>query len=158
LASGGKIIMDYEKLENDLARESLSLASTSSRGKAFILDELLISTLVMIAFWDKISGAVSITESIEAVNSLFMVIVVLKIAYQSVFVYMYGATLGKIWQKIMVVEVRDFYRPSLLVAINKAIIRIFSEWVMYFGFIWAYMNDNKQTWHDKVGKTIVIDV
>lgn len=150
--------MDYEKLDNDLARENLTLASVNSRLKAFIADELLISALVIVAFWDRISSAVSITESIEAVNSLFMVIVILKIAYQTVFTYMYGATLGKIWQKIMIVEVADFHKPSLPVAINRAIVRIFSEWFMYLGFLWAYMNEGKQTWHDRVGKTIVIDV
>ena len=150
--------MDYEKLDNDLARENLTLASISSRTKAFVIDELLISALVMIAFWDKISSSASIEESIAAVNSLFMVIVMLKIVYQAVFVYMYGATLGKIWQKIMVVQISDFYKPSLPVSVNRAIVRIFSEWFFYLGFVWAFLNDSRQTWHDKVGKTIVIDV
>ncbi len=150
--------MDYEKLENDLARENLTLAPLSKRLKAFIADEFLLSALVLVAFWDRINSAVSVTESIEIVNSLFMVIVLLKIAYQAIFTYMYGATLGKIWQKIIIVEIGDFYKPSLATAINRAIVRIFSEWFMYFGFAWAYLNEGKQTWHDKVGKTIVIDV
>ena len=150
--------MDQERLENDLGRENLTLAQLSKRARAFIVDELLIAFVVVAAFWESISNAASITESMMVVNSLFMVIIILKIAYQSIFTYMYGATLGKIWQKIMVVEVGDFYKPSLPTAITRSIVRVFSEWFMYLGFIWAYMNDSKQTWHDKVGKTIVIDV
>lgn len=150
--------MDIEKLENDLVREGLSLAPVSKRLKAFIVDEVLISALVLIAFWENLTAAASVTESAQAVNSLFMVIVSLKIAYQTIFTYMYGATLGKIWQRIMVVNEDDFYKPTLVIALIRAIVRVFSEWFMYAGFLWAYVNPAKQSWHDKLGKTIVIDV
>ncbi|MCV6607774.1 MAG: hypothetical protein OIF32_06135 [Campylobacterales bacterium] len=56
--------MDFEKLENDLTRENLTLASTSKRGRAFVIDEVLISFLVIIAYWDRISTATTMNESI----------------------------------------------------------------------------------------------
>lgn len=150
--------MDIEKLENNLVREGLSLAPVSKRLKAFIVDELLISALVLVAFWDSLASASSVTESAQAVNSLFMVIITLKVAYQGIFTFMYGATLGKIWQRIMIVNEDDFYKPNLTISLIRSFTRVFSEWFMYAGFAWAYVSPAKQTWHDKLGKTIVIDV
>jgi len=40
----------------------------------------------------------------------------------------------------------------------RATVRIFSEMFFYFGFFWAFTNEFKQTWQDKIGRTIVIDV
>ena len=150
--------MDYDKLERDLSREDLQLASISKRVKAFVVDELLILAIVMIAFWDKLAQTSSVIEFAEAITSLFMVIILLKIIYQGVFTYLYGATLGKIWQRIIIINIEDFHRPNFTICFVRAVGRVFSEWFLYIGFAMAYLNPAQQSLHDKLGKTIVIDV
>ena len=146
-----------EQLERDLARENLSLASLSKRTRAFVADELLISLLVVLAFADRFTSTEDPMAIIDAVNSLFMVIMIMKTAYQTVFTYMYGATLGKMWQKIIVVETGDFGKPSFTTALNRALVRIFSEALFYFGFLWAWFDPKRQGWHDKIGRTLVLN-
>lgn len=146
-----------EKLERDLLREELTIAGNSKRIKAYVIDELLISLIVFIAFWERFSNEENIEVVIQTINSLFLVVIVLKIVYHTLFVYLYGATIGKIVAKCAVVSFDDFARPGLMSALARANMRIVSEMVFYFGFLWAFMNEEKQTWHDKIARTIVID-
>jgi uncharacterized RDD family membrane protein YckC len=146
-----------EKLERDLYRENLSIAPTSKRIKAYVIDEVLISLIVFAAFWDKLANEEDFLVVMETINSLFFVIIGLKIAYQTLFVHLYGATIGKIVTRTLVVAYDDFSKPTLMAAFMRATVRIFSEMFFYFGFAWAFFNDEKQTWHDKSARTLVID-
>ena len=146
-----------EKLENDLARENLSIASSFKRAKAYVIDDLLISLIVFIAFYDTISNENDILIILQTINSAVISIMFLKIAYQILFIYMYGATIGKMFCKIITVSTLDLAKPSFNQAVIRSVIRIFSEALFYFGFIIAFLNPYKQTWHDKLAKTIVID-
>lgn len=147
-----------EQLERNLVRENLSLASTNQRVKAFIVDELLISLVIVIAFFNEISSAPTVTQAIESVNNMVLAVIALKVLYQSIFIAMYGATLGKIWQKIFVITIDGFEKPQFFTAFLRANVRIISEWFFYFGFIWAYLNPNRQTWQDKIARTIVVNI
>ena len=82
--------------------------------------------------------------------------IILKIIYQTFFVYQYGATLGKLAMKIKVIEIRTQSNPSFASSLNRAIFRIISEMFFYLGFLWGMMDPLKQTWHDKTAKTLVI--
>lgn len=144
------------KLEQNLVRENLSLAPLSKRLKAFIADELLISLVVFVAFFGDLSSASTIEESIAALNGAITAVIALKVLYQAIFISVYGATLGKIWQKIFVITEQGFDKPSFFVAFIRANVRILSEWLFYFGFIWAYLNPQKQTWQDKFARTVVV--
>jgi len=145
------------KLERDLAREGLEIASSSKRVKAYVIDELLISLIIFASFWSKFANEEDIVVIMETINSLFLIIIALKVVYHTIFVYMYGATIGKIVTKIVLVSSDDFSKPSFMSALTRAVVRIFSEMFFYFGFVWAFFNDERQTWHDKSAKTIVID-
>jgi len=76
-------------LEDDLLREQLTVASISKRTKAYLIDELLISLIVFIAFWDGLTSQTDVLATIELVNSLFGIIIVLKILYQTIFIHIY---------------------------------------------------------------------
>ena len=146
-----------EKLENDLARENLTIANNFSRVKAYIIDDLLISLIVFAAFYDTLSSEGDIIGVLQTINSAVVWIMVLKIAYQILFIYMYGATVGKMFSGIVTVSVLDLAKPSFNQAVMRSVMRIFSEAFFYFGFVVAFLNPYKQTWHDKLAKTIVID-
>lgn len=146
-----------DRLERDLSREGLVLTGGTRRTFAYLIDEVLISMIVLIAFWNDFSQQEDIRIVIETVNSFFWAVVGMKVMYQTLFVYLYGASLGKILTKCMVVSYDDFSRPTLQSALIRAVVRIVSEMVFYLGFIWAFMNPARQTWHDKMAKTLVID-
>jgi len=147
-----------EKLERDLSREGLTIAGSSKRIKAYAIDELLISMIVIAAFWDSLAHEDNIETVIQTINSLFWVVLGLKVIYQTLFVYLYGATIGKIVTRCMVVGYDDFSKPTLAASFMRANGRVVSEMIFYIGFIWAFLNEERQTWHDKLAKTLVLDV
>jgi uncharacterized RDD family membrane protein YckC len=148
-----------EKLERDLVRENLSIASNRSRLQAYVIDDILISLLVVVAFWENFAAlSQDMSALIQYLNSLFVIIAIMKVSYQTLFLTLYGATLGKMVAKIAVIEVDSFGKPSPITALSRSVVRIVSEMLFYFGFIWVFFNPARQTWHDKAGKTIVIDV
>ncbi|MGE4295730.1 MAG: RDD family protein [Campylobacterales bacterium] len=146
-----------DRLERDLVREGLTLAEPAKRIKAFILDEVLLSLVIFVAFWDRFAAAQSTTESLEVLNSLVMWVVLIKIAYHTIFIAYYGATLGKLWQRIFVITQDGFAKPPFLAALSRSSMRVVSEWLFYFGFLWAFVNPNRQTWQDKIARTLVVN-
>ncbi len=145
---------DLEKIE----REGLTLASLQARGWAFFIDEVIVSLIFFIIFWDFIFVLKTPEKMIEAINSLVGYLLLLKIIYQTFFVWYYAATPGKMILKIEVIEERDFQTPSFLVSLNRAIGRVISEMLFYLGFAWAFLDPKRQTWHDKLAKTLVVNV
>ena len=89
-----------EELENILYREGITLASIKSRVLAFVIDEMLLSFLLIIALWDSFAQAKTMEDIIYVSNSFILEYMTMKIFYQAFFVMNYGATLGKIVTKI----------------------------------------------------------
>ncbi len=144
-------------IQNTLHRENLSLASISKRSTAFVIDELLLSFLLIIALWDQFQNAKNMEEIIYVTNSFVLEYLFVKIVYQAFFTMQYGASIGKLLMKIKVIEIRTLSNPSVLSSLNRAIFRIVSEMLFYLGFIWGMMQESRQTWHDKTAKTLVIN-
>jgi uncharacterized RDD family membrane protein YckC len=146
-----------EQLDDVLDREYLQIASLKARSVAFAIDEVLISILLFIVLWDNISQASSVESMIELTNHFLLEFMAIKIVYQTFFTMQYGATLGKIAMKIRVVEVKTLSNPSFFSAFNRAIFRIVSEALLYFGFIWAFLDPYRRSWHDLTAKTVVVN-
>ena len=138
---------------------NLELAPMRSRVKAFVIDDLSITLLVLIIIWDKISAANGdVLVAMAVMNEAFVQILLLKFLYQTIFVWYYGATLGKFVAKIKVIDFDHFGRVSLLNSAIRSFGRILSESMFYIGFLIAYYTDSRQTFHDKFGKTLVVNV
>lgn len=146
-----------EQIEELLHRENLLLASIQKRSVAFMIDELLLSFLLIVALWDTFTNAKTMEEIIYVTNSFVLEYMFLKIVYQAFFVMQYGATPGKLLMKIRVIEVRTLTNPNVLSSLNRAIFRVVSEMFFYLGFLWGIMQKSRQTWHDKTAKTLVIN-
>jgi len=139
--------------------KNLELASMKSRMKAFVIDDLFITLIVIIIIWDKISAANGdIMGAMVIVNEAFVQILILKFLYQTFFIWYYGATLGKFVAKIKVIDFDHFEKVSLTNAALRSFGRLISEALFYIGFLLAYYTDSKQTFHDKLGKTLVVNV
>ena len=147
-----------EKLLDNLNREGLTLASIFKRGVAFIIDDFLVSLIIFIAFYNQILSATTPQEVVMIINSLFPYIIFLKVIYQTFFVWQYGATIGKMAMKIRVADEMSFANLSFQYSFIRAIVRIVSESLFYLGFLWGVLSPTKQTWHDKLAKSVVIDV
>jgi len=139
--------------------ENLQLASMPSRIKAFVIDDLLISLVFVALFWEQITSSDGqLINMLIIMNEHVMQVLFLKFIYQGFFVWYYGATVGKIIAKIRVIDYNSFERVSLASSFLRSITRIFSEMFFYIGFIIGFFNDGKQTLHDKIGRTLVINV
>lgn len=149
--------MTNEELIEKFESENITLASLQKRGFAYAIDEILISVLFSLIYFDQIPENMSTEEMIGAINSLFGYVVVLKVIYQTYFVWMYGATLGRIAMKIRVISTDDLENPSFLLSLSRAAFRIISESIFYLGFLWAALNPKRETWHDRVASTLVVN-
>jgi uncharacterized RDD family membrane protein YckC len=136
---------------------NLSLASKKSRINAFIIDDLLITFIAVILYWDILSQLENSVAMIMFLNTVIWKLVFVKVAYQTFFIWQYGATIGKLITKTKVVDFDNFGRVTLFNAFMRSSFRIVSEAFFYIGFIIGLVTESRQTLHDRVGKTLVID-
>lgn len=67
-----------------------------------------------------------------------------------------GQTLGK---KAMNIRVIDFETGGSIDssrALVRSLVRLASGLVCFIGYIWAFFNKEKQTWHDLAARTVVV--
>ena len=135
----------------------MTLATIKKRGMAFFIDEMLLSLLLILALGNSFFEAKTVEEMILLTNTFVLEYMAIKIIYQAFFVMQYGATLGKIAMKIRVIEIKTLQTPNVVVALNRAFVRVVSEMLFYLGFLWGFLDPSRQTWHDKSAKTLVIN-
>lgn len=149
--------MTQEELTEKFQRENLTLAPILSRIAAFIIDRFILSFLLFLVYFQQFEQAITIEQKIIFSNTLAQPLILLIIIYQSFFVWMYGATPGKMLLKIKVVNVDLLDNPNITMSFLRACIRTFSEFILYLGFFWAFLNPARETWHDKFSRTLVIN-
>jgi uncharacterized RDD family membrane protein YckC len=146
-----------EEIQNILHREGIVLAANKKRAMAFFIDEMLLSVVLVLALWDSFSSAETMQQMIEITNTFVLEYMIMKIVYQAFFVMQYGASIGKIVMKIRVIEINTLQNPNVISALNRGIFRVISELFFYLGFLWGLLNPERQAWHDKTAKTLVVD-
>lgn len=146
-----------QEVDEHIQQAGLKLASLQKRIVAFMVDEFLLAFIFLVILYDKIAGIQDQEALVAMINSFTFEYLILKVIYQTLFVYQYGATLGKILMKIQIVDAYTFEKPSFSSALNRSIFRVISEMLFYLGFVWAFYSKNRQGWHDKTAQTIVID-
>ncbi|WP_421716786.1 RDD family protein [Arcobacter arenosus] len=138
--------------------DNLELATIRSRTLAFVIDDFLITFIVIAMYWNSISSTGDdLATLLLIMNEFVWQVLFLKFIYQTFFVWYYGATIGKIVAKIKVIDYNHFGRVSIFTAMTRSILRIISEMFFYIGFIFAFFNDGRQTFHDKIGRTLVVN-
>lgn len=138
--------------------DGIKLAIVEKRLFAFFIDEILLSFLLVVIYSSQISQVAEDKEALVVlVAGMSIPYTILKFLYHGFFIYAYGATLGKLALKIRCVSYQN-ERPNLSSAMIRSAVRIISEMVFYLGFLWALFNPSRQTWHDKLAKTLVIDL
>jgi uncharacterized RDD family membrane protein YckC len=148
--------MDIE-LEERLYKKRIELASVEKRVLAHLIDDLVLALLLFVILSDAISNTTSASERLVLINSLVLEFMFVKFLYQAIFTTLYGGSIGKILLKIKVVGVEDFSEIGIFEAMNRSFVRLGSEAIFYLGFLWAIFDYNRQGWHDKSARTIVIN-
>lgn len=138
---------------------NLQLASIPSRLIAFVIDDFIINIIILVIFWDSIVAHSADAQSlVELMNTFVIPILFLKFVYQTFFIWYYGATVGKLVAKIRVIDYNHLGKVTLLSSISRSFGRLISEMFFYIGFIFAFFTEGKQTFHDKTGRTLVVNV
>lgn len=142
-----------------MANSDLQLASLRSRAFSYVIDDLIITFIILLIFWEKIALATTDPSAMMYLlkSDLVMPLILLKVAYHTLFVWYYGATVGKIVTKIRVIDANHWGRVSFFGSFLRAVGRIFSEMFFYVGFVIAFFNDGRKTFHDITGKTLVVN-
>ena len=140
-----------------LEKEEISLAPFAKRVLAYSVDEIIAAFLFMIIYWESLSTSTNFDDARNLVLNLFWQINLLKVIYHTFFVWYYGASLGQMITKTMCINVEILDKPNLTQSLVRAIFRIVSEACFYLGFAWALSNPARQTWQDKIAKTVVIN-
>ena len=140
-----------------LEKEEISLATFAKRIMAFSIDEIIVVFLFMTIYWETLSISTNFDDARNLVLNLFWQINLLKVIYHTFFVWYYGASPGQMITKTMCINVEILDKPNLTQSLVRAIFRIVSEACFYLGFAWALSNPARQTWQDKIAKTVVIN-
>ena len=150
--------MDESKLNG------YQISSVGKRTLAYFIDDMIVSIFLFIIFYDKlvviyqqVQNSADFTPLMVYLQENTIIFVLLRIVYQTFFVWQNGMTPGKALVKIKVVEMDSGDRPSFSVALLRASIRIISDSILYIGYIIAFFNPLVQTLHDKLAKTVVVD-
>lgn len=142
-----------------LDREGLQFASNKKRILAFIIDDIIISLLIFVAFYNQIMAQ---NGDVEAINKLFtdimFYVLTIRIAYQTIFTALYGGSIGKIICKIKIIRIDTIDKPNWLQSFVRSFVRSISELFLYIPLLFAFADPFKRALHDILMKTIVIDV
>jgi uncharacterized RDD family membrane protein YckC len=122
-------------------------ASFGRRLGAQILDALILGVPTTIFFLFLEDGLASLLA------------VLIDFAY---YVYFEGGATGQtIGKRVLGIRVIDFnsggpigYGRALL----RAVVEIFSGWILLLGYLWMLWDREKQTWHDKAATSVVVPV
>ncbi|NPA50856.1 MAG: RDD family protein [Epsilonproteobacteria bacterium] len=134
------------------------LASLNKRTLSFIIDDIVVSFLFLAILYDKIKVLSSVESFALFINHYGWLAIILKILYHGFFIGYNGMTPGKYIVKIKLVSKDSGKKLSYPMAFARAIARIGSEFIFYMGFLLAFFTPYRQTFHDLVTNSVVVDV
>lgn len=149
---------------NDMADENMNSQGSTGTGVVYgsFLERfiaVIIDGLILVVI-----GVVLNTVSVVAVNESGRSIIQLLSTVVGWAYYMYmdvsrGATLGKKAMGLRVQNVNTGENLTYMEAFLREVIgKILSSVVLLLGYFWMLWDDKKQTWHDKIGSSVVIKV
>lgn len=132
--------------------EGFALATFNRRWVGFVIDTLII---VASAFVVAVIAGVPGTADAEATAQSVVITTLIRLGYGAIF-NPRGWSPGKLVVGLRIVNVEGD-PPGLRWGIMRTAGTVFSE-LFYIGYLWAFFDSKKQTWHDKLAKTYVVRV
>jgi uncharacterized RDD family membrane protein YckC len=146
-----------EEIIDKLNREELKIASITKRAIAMMIDDFLISFIIIFAFFSEFSSIKTYEELLMLTNKLIVYILITYTLYHWIFVAMYGKTIGKIITKIRVIDIKTLDKPSLGKSLIRSIVRNFDEMFFYLGMAYAIVDPLNRAIHDIAGSSVVVE-
>ena len=137
--------------------DEYNVATTRKRAIAFFIDDIIVSIFLIVIFFNQLSSIQDPNQLAPFLQENLLAFMLLRIIYQTFFIWQNGMTPGKMVVKIKVVDIDTAIPPSFVRAILRAGFRIVSESLFYIGYLMAYFNPLIQTLHDKMARTIVVN-
>ena len=133
------------------------LASTQKRVGSFVIDDLVVSLFFIIIYFDNLGALVTPEEASAFIVSNYWVLVSLKIIYHTFLTWQGGKTVGKYLMKIKSVNIINGENLTLSISFVRAVVRVLDEAIFYLGFLPAFFSSTRQTIHDRISRSIVIN-
>ncbi len=149
--------MHYADLGEKLQREGYKTASLMKRAISMMIDDFLISFLIVIAFLDSFSNAKTFEEVMTITDKLIIYIFIAYTLYHWIFVAIYGKTIGKIITKIKVIDTQTFDKPDFFRSFIRSVFRNFDEMFFYAGMMVAFFDPYNRALHDIIGRCVVVE-
>ncbi len=146
-----------ENLSEKLERENLKIASFTKRVLAYFIDNFILNFVLLIIFYDKFSSD-DVQQMLDFLGNFFLGILFLHLTYHTLFTAMYGASLGKMVCKIIILNEELLDKPNFTQSLVRSAFRQVSDIAFMLGFAWALGNNLRKTWHDYLARTVVVDV
>ncbi|GMU86699.1 MAG: hypothetical protein AMXMBFR48_19400 [Ignavibacteriales bacterium] len=165
--------MRYNSSESSYDFDSVHWAGFWIRVLARMIDGLILTVVMLIIwlliylsfdaqfsnFWDVYYFLLDIDQWTAAIVLYMLFYMIIYFCYFVVLNIKFGQTIGKIMTNI---QIRDYDNLGEI-TIGKAIGRFFAlelfsfiPFVNILNFAWAGFDPQKQTWHDKLGRTVVV--
>lgn len=133
--------------------EGLVYAGFWRRGAALLLDSLILMVVNGLLGTMFVLGGDRVATIGQVVTSLAGLV------YYVYFIGNRGQTVGKMVMKIKVVGIETGKPIGYGKAFLREIIgKILSGLILALGYLWSIRDKNKQTWHDKLVKSVVIKI
>jgi len=146
-----------EEIIDKLNREELKVASITKRAIAMMIDDFLISFIIVFAFFSQFSNIKTYEELLILTDKLLLFILIIYTLYHWIFIALYGKTIGKMVAKIRVVDIKTLDNPSWGKSLIRSIMRNFDVMFFYLGMAYAIVDPLNRTIHDIAGSDVVIE-
>ena len=134
-----------------------ALAPNAKRIWSFAIDDLVVSMLFLAIFFDQLAQLTTPESATLFVKTNYWVLALLKVIYHTIFTWQNGKTLGKQIMKIKTVSISDGTLLTLPMSFVRSVVRILDETFFYIGFLPAFFSPTRQTLHDRISRSIVIN-
>jgi uncharacterized RDD family membrane protein YckC len=137
------------------------LAGVFTRFLAVLIDGLIVIVLMIpggiISFAGQASGSTDTGIMLAIFGGLLSMVLTLAYLAYTFVLWTRGQTPGKRMLGIQVIKT-DTLQPARFwrMALREIIGKWISAVICYLGFIWAFIDGNKQAWHDKIAGTLVV--
>lgn len=151
-----------DKILELLERENIQLADKALRSLAWFIDVFLLSLIFTLIHIDTLSqmsdaqGNVDYTTLRDFVIAYMWQVWILKISYDTIFVWFYGGSIGKILCKIRVVSVDLLDKPNFIFSLLRACGKYIGESSLFITYVFGFGDILFRTLHDRLAKTLVI--
>ena len=134
-----------------------NVAPNSKRVWSFTIDSMLANLLYVAIVYDQIVLLKTPEEIIGFARETSWILAVINILYHTFFTWQNGKTLGKHIMKIKVVTIGDGTLLPFSASLLRALVRVVDEALFYIGFLPAFFSPTRQTLHDRVSRSVVVN-